>query len=534
MLPQPLRSTYKTYKEDTDSVAAWLAVQAKKCGYSADLLDQQGSEAKVAPRPTGRLKGKARKQAKGADHTRKNGTASAGSAETARSHSYTIRVREFVPLAEYVAASSKPLVQVPGAIASALGRAIRLRKQQYSELSQERASNGFGTSSDDSHMHFLGILEQTQEVLRPRMLSNSVYDPNARNTSHISVTASSDDSMVNKYKNLDIEEPSQDFIDAPEAPKATTVTSADASNYQAETVNNLQEEYLAAHCLFQDIKDIRNALRSVWDSYQLQGLDTAAISLSVNTAITFVRDMEHDLLQHFPSKTDYDSISGIFYGAQCLHQGHDPSHRQRPGDLINLAVYDLAESVMMPTFSTMCSLSDILERDVVPVYKPGHFGLRNTSVPWSQKSPREKLKDDQIVMFEAFSDLSLLAIMLDKSPLAEDELIRGIRGMARGKPISLGLVFAMQCFLDAQHILGPNLEGSHVDLQAHADIIRATIKATLDFHKSLRVDTWPKQNDFVLQEQLRVIQEYILTDMVGDRMKKVAVSRISPPYSLVH
>lgn len=50
--------------------------------------------------------------------------------------------------------------------------------------------------------------------------------------------------------NLDIQKPSQAFIDAPDvvpAPKAEV-----EPQYEAETLHSREELYTAAHCLFQD------------------------------------------------------------------------------------------------------------------------------------------------------------------------------------------------------------------------------------------------------------------------------------------
>lgn len=58
MLDASLSSAYSQYKEDTDSVAAWLTSTARKCGFQPEQLS---SAANAGP---GRLKGKARKDAK--------------------------------------------------------------------------------------------------------------------------------------------------------------------------------------------------------------------------------------------------------------------------------------------------------------------------------------------------------------------------------------------------------------------------------------------------------------------------------------
>ena len=100
-------SMYAQYKADTDAVASWLAATARDAGCPGELLpdgvgnkpQQQQQEQQQQPKPTGRLKGKARKEAK---------KAAAAAAETEKkappldknNKRYIIKVRNFVPLAE--------------------------------------------------------------------------------------------------------------------------------------------------------------------------------------------------------------------------------------------------------------------------------------------------------------------------------------------------------------------------------------------------------------------------------------------------
>lgn len=251
-------------------------------------------------------------------------------------------------------------------------------------------------------------------------------------------------------------------------------------------------------------------------------MDLVAVSITVDTAIDFVRTLEQDFVQRFPTKTDYEDIIHLFFSVQCVQQGQDPNHRQRPDDLFNLAVYDLLEDIMLPTHSILSSLQDVIQSGTVPQYKPGHFGYRNTRTSWSQKSPRDKIHDDRLVLLEAFPDLILLSMITSRSPLAEDELMRGIRGMSPGKDIPLWLVFATQCFLDAQHEPGDAVSNGHDQLRASANGIRASIEENLKFHESLRIVNWPKSNDLQFTEMLRVITEWVRKCVVTDKWKKVS------------
>lgn len=523
MLPDIIQSTYKTYKQDTNAIATWLATKAKQCGYSADLLDRvtSATSSQAAPSST-RLKGKARKQAKnGGTKAQVSTPSTSASPDETKPPVYTIRVKEFITLANFIVGFKKQTVQVPEALAKALDRAILLRKQY---------SSGAGGSieSDERHAYFLGVLEKTREILKPRMPSGMINDrltktePSADEASeNQNPDADPNEQIRNIFESLELEEPSQEFLDAPDI-KPIERTTSTQPRYEVEAVQTVEEEYIAAHCLFEDVRHIRRFLCQLWTTYQ-EGMELIAVSVTVNTAIGFIRDMEQDLIQRFPSKTDYESIVRTFFGVQCLTRGHDPGSRQRPDDIINMAVYDLAEDVMLPTYVMLNSLQDVIQGGKAPIYKAGHLGYRNTSTSWKQKTTREKVEDDKLALMEAFSDLFLFADMTSESTLAEDELIRGVRQMKPGKDIPLWLVFAAQCFLDAQHELHRDVSNGFSQLTRCAKGIKSSIEETLRFHEKLRIVNWPKTNDVQFTEQIRVIDQWVLTDAISKQLKKVLI-----------
>ena len=527
MLPNFLQSSYLTYKQDTDILAKWLAVKAKQCGYPADLLSPSHPPTpSTQPKPPSqKSKGAKRKQAKKAAKEDEPSTKIPNS--PAASPKYTIKVKDFAALSECIARFTKPAVKVPITVVEALDRAIKLRQQHHS---LSRAQPGSATStgveeSNQSHAYFLGILERTREILKPRMPPETINDFLSKPSSGSSDQATPDTpvngQISNMFDNLDIEEPSQKFLDAPNVEAATIDKAAQESNYQVERLQSIEEQYMATHCLFQDISNIRSFLRQLWTSYKDGDIALVAASISANTAIDFVRSMEQDILQRFPDKSDYESIMQIFYGAQCINRGHDPASKQLPNDFFNFEVYDLAEEVMLPTYIVLDSLQRVISPNQLPLYKPGHFGTRDTTTPWTEKSDRMKFRDDQLVLMEAFPDLMLTAIMSSRFSLAEDELIRGIRQMGPGKIIPLWLVFAAQCFLDTQHVLGRDVDRGHTELRQTGNAIRASITQNLKFHQSLRVDTWPRKNDERFSGTLTVIEEWIGQDVVATKMKTV-------------
>lgn len=404
---------------------------------------------------------------------------------------------------------------------STLRRAIRLRKEQGQWAKAVDASTT-KTNAEDTHAFFLGVLEEVEKILKPCMPSSTSSDPLAQSLANVAIDEDPQPpnaaQQKNKFADIEVEEPSQQFLDAPDAKPIEHPNFE--PKYVVEPIKGLQEEYMASHYLFQDIRRIRALCKGLWTNY-LQGMDIIAVSITINTAINFVRSLEQDFVRQFPSKTDYEDIVRLFYGAQSHHQGHDPSHRQRPGDVINFKLYELSEEIMLPTASSLSSLQDILSPGEVPLYKTGFFGYRDRIKKWSEMTPREKHKDDQLILFEAFPDLVLMSMVTSKLPLAEDELIRGIRDMAPGRDIPLWLVFAVQCFLDAQHILGTQLDRAHSELLRTSSAMKESVKQNLDFQKALRIVNWPRQNDLQFTEQVRVIDDWIFKDIIAEKLGKV-------------
>lgn len=219
-------------------------------------------------------------------------------------------------------------------------------------------------------------------------------------------------------------------------------------------------------------------------------------------------------------------------------RGEHPEKKQQPGDLFNFKVYDLVEDCLLSTYTTMLSLQDIIQPNCLPVYKPGHFGFRDRSKDWDDMTPRGKFKEDQLILLEAFPDLVLLSIITSRLPLAEDEFIRGIRDMRPGRPISLWMVFAGRCFLDIQHVMNRGVDQGYDHLGRTAEAIKLSVKANLAFHKTLRIDNWPKSNDFQFTEMLDVIDNWVLRDVIAKKRREVKLRastglfmRLTNPFS---
>lgn len=70
-------------------------------------------------------------------------------------------------MADWIASHNKPPVRVPRTFVDCLTRAISVRR------SHGEAVPRTDEKSDETHGHFIGILEHVRDVLRPRMPSEA-------------------------------------------------------------------------------------------------------------------------------------------------------------------------------------------------------------------------------------------------------------------------------------------------------------------------------------------------------------------------
>ena len=530
MVPEFIQSRFEAYKKDTNAVAIWLAATAKRFGYPTDLLT---SDAKVEQKPTnttghGRLKGKARKMAKAAQST--PSTTASPVKPDASGPVYSIPVKDFISLSEFIA--GKPAVQVPIDFIKTIDRAILLRRRSHGWYRKQTGDDQKKIADDHGHRHFLGILEKTREVLKPRMINSDGISADFGGSGASERTASSegnagidgtnahdDDQDGNMFHGLEVHEPSDAFLNAPNI-VADPRPEARQDRYQVKSSGeDLMEQYLALHCLFTDILNVRNSIQNLWHGYKQGYFDIVSASIAANTSIEFIRGLEEDFIKQNPSRSSYEDMQSLFYSAQCHHRGVDPLQRNSPDDPFPFEVYDLAEDTCLPAYIIMEALSHVVSPGYVPMYKPGHFGVLDTQTPWDRMSPREKFQHDKILLLELFPDLVLLSQFMGK-PLVEDELIRGVRDIRDEGAIPLWLAFAAQVFLDTNHILGREAARGFYDLVEGTACIKASVKQTKDFHKNLRVDNWPKSNDRAFDQVLDEIEHWVTNDAVKAKLRK--------------
>ncbi|KAI4174355.1 MAG: hypothetical protein LQ346_008245 [Caloplaca aetnensis] len=520
MLPQFLQSSYKKYKQDTDIVATWLAAKAQELGYSVDSKDGHNTAS-----TSGRLKGKARKQ-------EKEKSAQSASNPTVQP-CYVVKIKDFVPLAEFLAGYTKPIIKVPLALVKALDRAIELRTQhtEYARKSTSRDDKAKQLDADTNHSYFLGVLGRVREVLRPRMTAAMAEGPwlpqhAKRDVAAESLDGKEEEEITNRFQMLDLEEPSQAFLDAPGVSAKPQVQLPVRPSYVAEVDQSLEEKLMASFCLFEDIGEIRAYVRHIWVQYKHCRLDLVSAAITTNTAICLIRDMEDDFVRRFTAPaatTGFRDTVQLLFQLQCCVRGQNPEEPELAGDPMNFKVYDLAEEYLVTTWQLMTELWDTLKPSILTIYQPTD-GDRDWQDDWDKMTPREKFREDHWNLMEGLSDLIQLATK-GQRPLAEDEIIRGLRDVA-GKDendIPISLVFALRCFLDIQHTMTRAGVGrGYEQLKRTAFAMKASLTETLNLHASLKLPRFPNDTLAAFNTMYGAIETWVVQDNILEQRKKIS------------
>ena len=530
-------NTYQLYKEQTDKLAQWLVDNAASCGYKLPEPDRQAarrngllngtspSDSAPSPTPSGRLKGRARKEAK-----LKSATASVAPIEDATSQpTYRIKLSQFTELARKVAEAG--VIVVPESVIKLASQVVDLRRG-FSRFYEKQATDSTRTA-DLKHAHFVSTLEEVINILKPPSSGASDNAENAstpiskgNTTKAISDRISNGTEMLsNQFDHLELEEPIEIDDALPASSTAMPTTGAAASKtdekvshrveYQSDNDEDDEEKYFAMYCLFTDLHGLRTFIGRTWDDYSDGRMDLMTASILTNTAFDLVRRMETKFFAALPEFESAQKLIQFFMLFISILRGVNPRHKQRPDDWFNYEVADVAQWLYLPTFILLDGFCDVIQPRQMPLMKPGFFGTYDPKAGRKAMSLRQMLAEDKIILLEALPEFCLLGDSKVQFP-GEDELTKGLREMYKTKKISLFLCFATQIYLDITHIRRDRIGSSFRDLQATGRQAKKTLNNALAQPHSV---LWPEQNDKILQNTLEFIDYWITKDAI-DKMRR--------------
>ncbi|KAI8626898.1 hypothetical protein F5Y19DRAFT_194089 [Xylariaceae sp. FL1651] len=483
MVLSALSSTYQLYKQDTDSVAAWLASTAKSLGFSADLASTTASTSSSSKSGGGgRPKGKARAQAK-----KKAGTVKQPPPSTAPK--YIINIKDFVPLAEYVAAKAAP---VPHTFKTTIDRVIAARTGFGAKL--EKHGKDVGELSDAKHQYFIQVLEKVREVLMPFMAVDDAKQ-----------NASKDDKLSNRFLYLSVYEPSQEFVNAPNIERPMKIED-DNATYEAEAETTFEHAIFALTAVIDDMNLIRARIKWIWSNYKIGVFDLTAAAIATNTAADLVRDMMEDIIPLLSKHGGIRTMLKKFHILQCLIKGWSLESIIVEGQkTLNYDTYDVGYGTYFTVYQLLEAFVDVLQPNQIPLYKEGTFGYYNPASNRSHKKGLQKFQDDRALLMPFFTEVMTAIRGVHDWPV-KDELFRGIEELSKTKEVPFYAVFAAQIFLDITYQLGEDIERPFHTMIAHTATMDSDIKMHFEFHAKLKINTWASGNDRWMQELQRSIQ----------------------------
>ena len=419
-------------------------------------------------------------------------------------------------MAEFITKLVDPPVNVPQKLAVLLDTAVYLR-QSYSEDIAGILADTVDEDSNNRHAFFLGILKNVRSILSPRLQTALVLTKKPKTINEV----------FNMFEYLELEEPSEAFEKAPDA------VSASGPIYKAERPNDLDEDFFALYLLLHDLSKLRTEVSHAWAGYKQGGHDLIAVSITTNTAVDLARSMVGNLKTVSAKYGGVLRMLQIYYASQCIAAGTTESHKQRPGDDINFAMYKVADALMWPAFVLLNAFAEMHKVNSHPEMESGFYGTYSPSSNRDKKSDRDKFMEDKILLLEILPEFYFhFRTTKPKPPPVEDEFTRSLRTMFETKEVTLPLVFAATWFLNVHHILRAEVDFGFKRLTDATHFVMGDIREEIKFHQDIKMETWPKQNDDAMQRFIDTIEFWVHKDQQRGIAPKLARINIPQPFHL--
>ncbi|KAI8963497.1 hypothetical protein F5Y11DRAFT_356297 [Daldinia sp. FL1419] len=436
-------STYQQYKKDTETIAGWLVLNSQACGYQVG-----GRNSNRNSNPTGnvatsnqantsagkRLKGKARKEAR-----QESTKPSCGSTQP----QCPITVAEFGRMAKAIA-DFKPKVNIPCALDNIFCRVIRSR-ERFTEWYQRSPLSD--KAINQSHMHFTGILADTQRILRPLKQADASH----KKKQSLDVPKPEPlAKLVNYFSGLEVQEPREEESDS-----SDDIPDLGESDYKLTDVANIsltkseedieEDFFFAIFAFMQDLDSVRSWVRESWQAYSRGEVDLVVPSLLTNTAIQLVRKAENemDFLIDRPKKYPSSQYPVSSFPDIFVHATHKDEILKYGQDLDEF-IHPSEKIVIIQDNDGKLCLSEI--------FAALKFHLHNVCSFKNGKSTSYlKLANDPSIEVESlimvFPALELVG-RSNWNGFASDEIMNEISRMLNTGKIPITTAFSIRLFLD--------------------------------------------------------------------------------------
>ncbi|OAA72025.1 hypothetical protein LEL_09260 [Akanthomyces lecanii RCEF 1005] len=321
-----------------------------------------------------------------------------------------------------------------------------------------------------------------------------------------------DDTLPNLFAGLAVHEPSEAFLSAPDIQRPAK-PEADPVDYAAEIPPSFEDAIFALWVLMDDMNKARANVRSIWSSFKDAGFDVVPAAVTTNTVIELVRNMMEDVVPLIDKHGGLQTCLEKCHMVKCLMKSfsvQDLHNQQDPKDNFNYDTYDVANETFLLCFRLIDGFQAIVDPREIPLYQDGTFGTFDINSDRTKKSGTAKFHDDRALLMPFFTDLMTVVLSAPAWPV-HDEFLRGMKEKTRTGSVPFYLVFAAQVFLDVTYTLGPGIERGWQVFATHLNFIVGDLKTHLEYHKNLKIKTWPASNDQMLK-QLRDSMVWLSND----------------------
>ena len=402
-------------------------------------------------------------------------------------------------------ANHGPKNSVSYSFAVALNYAIAIR------TSHGRVRSGKDLKSDERHQYFLGILEQVRETL------SSLMDTKVAKAAGVHIDSAI--TLSNKFAQLEVEEPSEEFLQAPD------VFLPPIKACFEEERDSREEALLAIELILEDYKSFRTVIRECWQEYHEGARDLIEISVMTNTAIDLARRLEAD------AKVLIDECGGLstVFRQYCENSGDKvPLARAEPEDQNDFSVHELGEPFLGSTFTILEVFIRAIREDSLPITDaskegPGALPELHKSQPFDPALAETKQKADEAFLHSMLLDFYIVTTKM-KPILPEDELTRGLRVIFETKKLSLWVIFALQVYLDINYVLQDDLARGYWDFSKFAESVHVSINRNFELFQDIPCDPWSFSKDEALQQIQFDIRKVAEDNILRQRKNQLGLS----------
>ncbi|OAL30062.1 hypothetical protein AYO20_08966 [Fonsecaea nubica] len=494
-LPPSMVSAYKQYKQDTETVAGWLAEKSAQAGYASNIKQ---------PKPAA----KARRSAQGTTHK-------AQRSKTMKPVCI-VRTAELVEMAKCIV-KLRPKVILSRSIQVIWERTIRTRREFSRWFRSKAATN---VVLDEKHSHFASLLELALETLRP------CYElvKESRPTSQKNETdkATPHPPVNNIFQHLEVEDlPSDEEVDQEDTTNITwTEAKPEGPRAQIDFDDpEAESEFLFAIWSFmQEVFAVRTYVASTWQLYASGNVELVQVASITNLAVDLVRKAEADLeatLQRPPAypaaRYPTGSLPFLIFKLHVV-----PSYQCK-----------IAWDADLPMVFIICgcSICDVLlyipwgmARAYIHILKEepptfpslnNEFRVRVPPFPstrvcdswlYHAQNPSQKAKSELSRILPHFS---LLSLML-RGKFIEDEILHAARHILENRNCPIWVSLALQIQLDIQRVGKTKPIRAFQDLNQAYDVIKLRAEEHQKWYEThgveIRWKSWHDHIDRLLNE----------------------------------